>query len=90
MVTIRQQIIDLLSEGDHDIRELSVKLRIKEKEIYPHLQHVGKSLAHKNRELRIIPAVCHVVLPLKTENVLPGRVNAQNVRRAEFKIPDIR
>jgi predicted Zn-ribbon and HTH transcriptional regulator len=58
MPTIREQMIDLLSEGEHDAYEVSQRLRIQEKEVYQHLSHITKSLAARNRRLKIVPAAC--------------------------------
>lgn len=58
MPTIRQQIIDLLTEKSYDVRELSQALRISEKEVASHLPHVNKSVASQKRKLQVIPATC--------------------------------
>ena len=58
MPTIRQQIIDLLTEESYDVRELSQALRISEKEVASHLPHVNKSVASQKRKLQVIPATC--------------------------------
>ncbi|MFO7760649.1 MAG: transcriptional regulator [Desulfobia sp.] len=57
--SVRQQIISLLREGDHSARDLSVKVRIPEKEIYKHLDHIRKSVGHLKLHLTIYPAACH-------------------------------
>lgn len=56
--TLRQQIIDLLEESEHSARELSFRLRIKEKEVYTHLPHIGRSVSAGRRKLQITPAEC--------------------------------
>ena len=56
--TIRQQIIDLLSQGEMDARELSREVGIREKEVYDHLGHISRSLAAKGKSLNIRPAQC--------------------------------
>ncbi len=58
MNTIRQKIISLLSEGDHGAKSISRILSISEKEVYDHLEHIGRSVKSHNRKLRIIPALC--------------------------------
>ncbi len=58
MPTIRQQIIDLLTQESHDVRELSQALRISEKEVASHLDHVNKSVASQKRKLQVYPATC--------------------------------
>jgi len=56
--TVRQKIIDLLSEGQMDARELSREVSIREKEVYDHLSHIARSLAVKGNTLNIQPAQC--------------------------------
>ncbi|MFW5640725.1 MAG: transcriptional regulator [Thermodesulfobacteriota bacterium] len=58
MATIRQQIIDLLTQESYDVRELSQALRISEKEVASHLDHVNKSVASQKRKLQVNPATC--------------------------------
>jgi predicted Zn-ribbon and HTH transcriptional regulator len=58
MQTIRQQIIDLLSQHEMDARDLSHELGIQEKEVYPHLEHVARSVTAKKRKLIIHPGQC--------------------------------
>lgn len=58
MPTIREQMIDLLLEGEHDVYEISQSLRIQEKEVYLHLSHITKSLVPRKRRLKIVPAAC--------------------------------
>ena len=58
MKTVRQKIIELLSEGEMDARELSREVSIREKEVYDHLTHIARSLAVKGKNLNIQPARC--------------------------------
>jgi len=58
--TIRQQIINLLREDEFAARDLSVMLSISEKEIYPHLEHIERTLVRKAGHLRIRPSRCLV------------------------------
>ncbi len=58
MSTIRQQIISLLENNDHDAREVSQLLRISEKEVYSHMTHIEKTAAAKGKKLLIIPSSC--------------------------------
>jgi len=55
--TIRQRIAEALERECLDLRELSQRLGIKEKEVLDHLQHVAKSL--RPRRLSIEPAHCN-------------------------------
>ena len=58
MQTIRQEIIDLLSQYEMDARELSQELGIREKEVYDHLVHVGRSVKAEKKKLIIHPSRC--------------------------------
>ena len=56
--TIRQRIIDLLSEDEMNARDLSQAIGIKEKEVYAHLPHVARSTAAQSKRLVVRPARC--------------------------------
>jgi predicted Zn-ribbon and HTH transcriptional regulator len=58
MRTIRQKIIELLSNADLDARELSQELGIREKEVYDHLAHVARSVKAENKKLIVHPSRC--------------------------------
>ncbi len=58
MSTTRQEIMALLSEGEHGAKSISKILRISEKEVYQHLSHISRSLKSQNRKLKIISARC--------------------------------
>lgn len=56
-MTVRQQIIQLLSRDTLSARELSQELRIAEREVWGHLDHVAQSVAPTHK-LIVEPAVC--------------------------------
>jgi len=58
MKTIRQQILELLTDKEMDARDLSREVGIKEKEVYEHLPHIARSLAAKGNTLTIRPSEC--------------------------------
>ncbi len=58
MHTIRQQIIDLLAEGERGAREISQMLRIREREVYDHLEHIERSVASRKGRFIVTPARC--------------------------------
>ena len=58
MQTVRQQIIELLTNGEMDAREISQEAGIKEKEAIEHLSHVARTLAVQGKKLAIRPAEC--------------------------------
>jgi predicted Zn-ribbon and HTH transcriptional regulator len=56
--TIRQRIIDFLSNEEMTPRELSKALGIREKEVYEHLSHIARSLAAQGKKLNVQPYGC--------------------------------
>ena len=58
MSTIRQQIIDLLSEEELNAREISQAISIMEREVYDHLQHIDRSLSRVGKKLEVTPYKC--------------------------------
>ena len=58
MSTVRQHIIDLLSEQVLNARELSQSLSIMEKEVYLHLEHIDLTIARQGRRLEVDPFAC--------------------------------
>lgn len=57
--TLRQQIIDQLSEFEMSARDLSQAVRIPEKEVVLHLSHISKTAAAQGKRLIIRPFQCH-------------------------------
>ncbi len=58
MNTIRREIMALLSGGNYGAKSISKIIRISEKEVYYHLEHIGRSLKSQKMRLKITPAVC--------------------------------
>ena len=58
MQTIRQKMIELLSNADLDARELSQELGVREKEVYDHLAHVARSVKAEDKKLIVHPSRC--------------------------------
>jgi hypothetical protein len=56
MPTIRKEIADLLEKDPLGLREISQILRIREKEVLDHLQHIARSV--HPRKLAMDPAAC--------------------------------
>ena len=57
--TIRQEIITLLEENQFlTAKDVSAEVKIPEKEVYGHLEHIQKSLAKTGQHLNIKPAEC--------------------------------
>jgi len=56
--TIRQQMQELLRQGDMSIRDLSQTLGIGEKEAAEHLDHLARFPAGRPGKLEIVPSRC--------------------------------
>lgn len=56
--TLRQQILDLLSRHPMTAKEISMTVGIGEKQVFPHLEHIQRSLRRQNRSLQISPPTC--------------------------------
>lgn len=58
MQTIRKQMIGLLEKEEMSAREISQAVRIREKEVYEHLAHIGRTVNTKRKKLVITPSQC--------------------------------
>jgi predicted Zn-ribbon and HTH transcriptional regulator len=56
--TVRREIIALLEQGERSAKNLSSEVRISEKEVYSHLEHIRKTMSTTGRHLAITPAEC--------------------------------
>lgn len=56
--TVRQNIISSLKESTLSAKELSGIVRISEKEVYEHLEHIQKSVHRNGQTLTVTPAEC--------------------------------
>jgi hypothetical protein len=56
--TVRHGIVSALGEGPRSAKELSAAVKISEKEVYGHLEHIRKSITPSGRHLVITPAEC--------------------------------
>ena len=56
--TARRQIIAVLEQGERSARDLSSEVRISEKEVYSHLEHIRKTMSAEGRHLAVTPAEC--------------------------------
>jgi predicted Zn-ribbon and HTH transcriptional regulator len=76
MPTVRQHIIELLTNEEMDARQLSQIVGVKEKEVIGHLAHIARSLAVKSKKLTIRPAeclLCGYVFEKRQRFTRPGR-----------------
>ncbi len=58
MQTIRKQMIGLLEKEEMSAREISQAVQIREKEVYEHLVHIGRTVNTKRKKLVITPSQC--------------------------------
>ncbi len=56
--TVRQEIIAVLRDGPCSARDLSAAVRIPEREVYGHLEHIQKTLASSGLHLVVESATC--------------------------------
>lgn len=90
--TIRQRLIQRLEEGECGVRELSQELHQSEKEIYRHLEHVGRTVGNEGGKLVIFPPACMqcgYVFAERTRPAPPGRCprcKGSHIRRPRYRI----
>ena len=51
-------MIELLTEAQHGAKDISQRLKIREKEVYEHLSHIKHSAAAQKKKLVVTPAKC--------------------------------
>jgi predicted Zn-ribbon and HTH transcriptional regulator len=56
--TVRRQIISTLKSGLVSAKDISSEVRIPEKEVYEHLEHIRKTMNKRDRQLDVAPAEC--------------------------------
>jgi predicted Zn-ribbon and HTH transcriptional regulator len=56
--TVRRRILSLLSGGPCTAKEISAAVRMPEREVGEHLEHLRKSLRAEGRRLEQVPAEC--------------------------------
>ena len=92
MKTIRQQLIEILSEGAFTAIDLSQDVGIGEKEVYEHLPHIALSLSSQGKKLIIDPSQClkcGYVFEERKRFTRPGRCpkcRETYIQRPMFKI----
>lgn len=56
--TVRQEIMDVLKGQTLTAKDISALVRIPEKSVYEHLEHIQKSMARSEHPLAVVPAQC--------------------------------
>jgi predicted Zn-ribbon and HTH transcriptional regulator len=57
--TVRQMMIEILRNGPVSAKDISALVGVSEKDIFPHLEHIRKSLHHGPHRLLMEPARCN-------------------------------
>jgi len=92
MPTTRQKMITLLETAPRDAHALSALAGIREKEVYPHLEHIQRSLEAQGRRLVVVPyhcRLCRFTFKRRTKLRPPGRCprcRQGSIEPARFKI----
>jgi len=92
MKTIRQQLIEILSEREMTAIDLSGDVGIREKEVYEHLPHIALSVASQGKKLVIEPSrclKCGYVFEGRKRFTRPGRCpqcRETHIQKPKFKI----
>jgi len=58
MKTLRKEMMTLLGDNEMSAKEISSAVRIGEKDVYTHLNHIERSVKHQRKKLIITPAEC--------------------------------
>ncbi len=91
--TVRQEMITILKGHTLSAKEISSLVRVSEKEVYAHLEHIQKTLK-KDHDLIITPAECRKCgFTFKKRNRLkkPGKCPAcrgESIQEPLFSIKD--
>lgn len=56
--TIRKEILALLLEQTLSAKDISAEVHVSEKDVYEHLEHIGRSTHKTGHHLTVIPAEC--------------------------------
>ena len=92
--TIRRQIILCLSSGPMNAIEISQDIGIMEKEVYEHLNHIGRSMAAQGKRMVIHPSKClkcGFIFEKRERFTRPGRCpqcRATRIKRPEYEIKE--
>ena len=90
MLTLRKAIAELLEQESFDLREISKRLHIKEREALDHLEHVARSVRPKRFIMEPASCLdCGFVFKKRDRLGTPGKCpicRSQSVSPPRFKI----
>jgi len=92
--TVRHEIVSALGDGPRSARELSTAVRISEKEVFGHLEHIRKSLTLSGRRLIVTPAECRkcgFVFAKRESLKRPGKCpvcRGESIRGPQFEVKE--
>jgi len=89
--TLRRRIIALLRDQEMDARDLSQELGLKEKEVYPHLVHVARTVTAAGGRFIVTPSqclLCGYVFEDRRRLTRPGR--CPECKRSKLQNPSFR
>jgi len=90
--TIRHEIVSALERGPRSAGEISREVRISEREVYDHLEHIRKTASRAANHLVITPAECRkcgFVFSKRERLRKPGRCplcRGESIKEALFSI----
>jgi len=91
--TVRQEIVAALRGRTLSAKDISAEVRISEKEVYDHLEHIRKTVLKKDLHLEIYPAECvkcGFVFRKRERLKKPGRCpvcRSETIQHPLFSIP---
>lgn len=94
--TIRQEIIAELLQGSCSARDISAAVKIPEREVYNHLEHIHKSIASSDLHLIVTPAECKkcgFIFTKREKLKRPGKCpvcKGESIREPRFAIEETR
>ena len=86
--TIRHYIAALLEEGTYSAKEISQMIKIPEKDVCDHLEHLQRTLGKTDKHLEVIPASCrHCGFVFKKRDRLTKPCKCPSCRSIHIQAP---
>jgi predicted Zn-ribbon and HTH transcriptional regulator len=90
--TVRHEILFALEQGSRSAGEISREVRVSERDVYDHLEHIRKTVSKAGKQLIITPAECRkcgFVFTKRERLRKPGRCplcRGESIQEALFSI----